>query len=53
MERAESSPKTVQPQWMSKKKNYEWVMVIVASILGFGVVIALIAFAELANIAHQ
>jgi len=52
MERAGSAEKPIQPQWISNKKNYEWLMVIVASVLGFGVVITLITFAELANTAH-
>ena len=54
MARAAVTDKTVHMQWMSRKKNnYEWVMVVIASVLGFGVVISLIAFAELANLAHQ
>jgi hypothetical protein len=54
MARAAVTDKTVQMQWMSRKKNkYEWVMVVVASVLGFGVVISLITFAELANLARQ
>lgn len=52
MRRAESTEKPMQPQWMTDKRNYELIMVVVASVLGFGVVIALIAFAELAHIAH-
>lgn len=53
MERAENTEKTMQPQWMSNKKNYELLMVIVASVLGFGVVITLITLAELANMARH
>ncbi len=54
MARAAVTDKSVHMQWMSRKKNnYEWVMVVIASVLGFGVVISLIAFAELANLAHQ
>jgi hypothetical protein len=54
MARMASAEKTVHMQWMSRKKNnYEWVMVVIASVLGFGVVISLITFAELANLAHQ
>lgn len=53
MERAESTEKVMQPQWISNKKNYEWLMVVVASVLGFGVVIGLITFAELATMARH
>jgi hypothetical protein len=54
MGRAAITDKAVQMQWMSRKKNnYEWIMVVIASVLGFGVVISLITFAELANLAHQ
>lgn len=53
MERAGNREKAMQPQWTSNKKNYEWLMVIVASIVGFGIVITLIALAELANVTHH
>jgi hypothetical protein len=54
MERVDSTEKTVHMQWVAQKKNnYEWLMVLVASVLGFGLVIALITFAELANLAHK
>ena len=54
MRTAASNGKAMSPKWVAAKKvNYEWLLVLVASVLGFGIVIALVALAELATLNHN
>jgi hypothetical protein len=51
MEASVSNKKAICTQWVTTKKgNYEWLMIIIVSALGFGIVITLITFAELAQL---
>jgi hypothetical protein len=53
MEKAANNERPMQMQWVVKKKSYEWVLVLVASVLGFAVVMGLITFVELSMIAPR
>ncbi len=54
MRTAASNEKVTSPKWVvAKKSNYEWLLVLVVSVLGFGIVIAVVAFAELAALNHN
>ena len=50
MERFAIHERAVQPAWIIKKKSYEWVVVAVASAVGFAIVIALITVFELSSL---
>lgn len=39
--------KSLQSGWVVKKNRGEWIVVAIGSVLGFGVIIALITFFEL------
>jgi hypothetical protein len=41
--------KSLQSAWVVKKKSYEWVVVALASAVGFAIVITLITFFELSS----
>jgi hypothetical protein len=48
METSVSNKKAIYTQWVTTKKgNYEWLMIIIVSAVGFG---TLITFAELAQL---
>jgi hypothetical protein len=45
-----STDRPMQMQWIVKKKSYETLLVVVASVLGFAVVFGLITFMELSTL---
>jgi hypothetical protein len=50
MEKAGTHQKSFQPAWIVKKKiSYEWIVVAIASTVGFAIVITLIAYFELSS----
>jgi hypothetical protein len=50
MEKSAISERPLQAAWVVKKKSYEWVVVAVASAIGFAIVITLITFFELSSV---
>jgi hypothetical protein len=49
MEKAGTHARSFQPAWVVKKRSYEWVVVAIASTVGFAIVIMLITVFELSS----
>ena len=49
MEKSGTHDRPFQPAWVVKKRSYEWVVVAIASAVGFAIVITLITFFELSS----
>ncbi len=47
MDKAIGHSKTIPAHWTAKKKNHEWMLVVVGSALGFAIIFMLITLLEL------